>query len=150
MIYQDRESPNSWKIISKKWNSLLHRKGTMPWILKDWGNQISPSGLCEITIHWSLSELDPIHGEIKSMRTSPALKRKGIASSLLRHIIEESLKCGYQRLSLETGSMDFFHPARKLYEKFGFAYCQPFSDYKADSNSVFMTKELKLISKWIT
>ena len=90
----------------------------------------------------ALSELDPAHGEIKSMRISPDLKRKGIASLLLRHILDEAYKRGYQELSLETGSMDFFLPARKLYEKFGFAYCDPFGNYIEDPNSVFMTKEL--------
>jgi putative acetyltransferase len=47
---------------------------------------------------------------------------------------------GISLLSLETGSADFFLPARKLYEKFGFEYCGPFADYKDDPNSVFMTK----------
>lgn len=49
---------------------------------------------------------------------------------------------GFTRLSLETGSDDFFLPARKLYEKFGFTYCAPFADYRLDPNSVFMTKGL--------
>lgn len=90
----------------------------------------------------ALSELSPYHGEIKSMQTSPGSKRKGVASELLRHIFDESLKRGYHQLSLETGSMAFFLPARRLYEKFGFAYCKPFANYTEDPNSVFMTKEL--------
>jgi putative acetyltransferase len=49
---------------------------------------------------------------------------------------------GFTRLSLETGSYEFFRPARKLHEKFGFEYCQPFADYQADPNSVFMTRAL--------
>ena len=61
---------------------------------------------------------------------------------LLQHIIDEAKRQGYRRLSLETGSMPFFEPARKLYGKFGFEYCEPFADYKKDPNSVFMTKTL--------
>ncbi|PSL40238.1 putative acetyltransferase [Planomicrobium soli] len=90
----------------------------------------------------ALKELDSDHGEIKSMRTSPSYRRKGVAKFLLEHIIEESERRGYKRLSLETGSMEAFEPARKLYASFGFRYCEPFSDYREDSNSVFMDKKL--------
>ncbi|MEH7501059.1 GNAT family N-acetyltransferase [Neobacillus drentensis] len=90
----------------------------------------------------ALKELDVQHGEIKSMRTSSSHLRKGVAKQLLNHLIEEAKQRGYQRLSLETGSMEAFEPARRLYTSFGFHYCQPFSDYIEDSNSVFMTMEL--------
>ncbi|MDF4197273.1 MULTISPECIES: GNAT family N-acetyltransferase [Bacillus] len=90
----------------------------------------------------ALKELDSQHGEIKSMRTAASHLRKGVAKQVLQHIIEEAEKRGYERLSLETGSMDSFKPARKLYESFGFQYCEPFADYVEDPNSVFMTKEL--------
>lgn len=90
----------------------------------------------------AIKELDSQHGEIKSMRTSSSHLRKGVARRILEHIIEEAKRRGYQRLSLETGSMDAFEPARRLYASFGFQYCEPFSDYIEDPNSVFMTKEL--------
>ncbi len=90
----------------------------------------------------ALKELDSQHGEIKSMRTAAAHLRKGTARALLAFIIDEARKRGYRRLSLETGSMEAFSPARKLYESFGFTYCPPFADYWDDPNSVFMTKEL--------
>ena len=90
----------------------------------------------------AIKELNKQHAEIKSMRTSTSLRGKGIAAMLLNHIINESKLRGYQRLSLETGSMAFFDPARKLYTKFSFNYCSPFASYKEDVNSVFMTKEL--------
>jgi putative acetyltransferase len=90
----------------------------------------------------ALKELDGQHGEIKSMRTSSSHLRKGVAKRILQHIIEEAKRRGYQRLSLETGSMDAFKPARRLYASFGFQYCKPFSDYIEDPNSVFMAKEL--------
>ncbi len=90
----------------------------------------------------ALKELDATHAELKSMRTAPSHLGKGIASRLLEHIITEAKKKGYQRISLETGSYDAFIPARHLYEKFGFKYCKPFSDYDENPNSVFMTKDL--------
>lgn len=90
----------------------------------------------------ALKELDGQHGEVKSMRTSLSYLRKGVAKRVLAHIIEEAKRRGYQRLSLETGSMEAFVPARRLYESFGFQYCKPFSDYIDDPNSVFMTMEL--------
>ncbi|WP_251551176.1 GNAT family N-acetyltransferase [Neobacillus muris] len=91
----------------------------------------------------ALKEIDLQHGEIKSMRTAAKHLRKGAAKRILEHIMEEAKRRGYSRLSLETGSMDAFDPARRLYASFGFEYCSPFSDYKDDPNSVFMTKALK-------
>lgn len=90
----------------------------------------------------ALKELNHQHGEIKSMRTSSSHLRKGVARNLLRHIIEESNRRGYGRLSLETGSMEAFEPARTLYANFGFTYCEPFADYVEDPYSVFMTREI--------
>ena len=87
----------------------------------------------------ALKELDATHGEIKSMRTAPQSRGKGIASRLLKHIIRVSTGRGYKKISLETGSMAFFDPARKLYFNHGFQVCPPFADYKEDPNSMFMT-----------
>ncbi|MFH7338459.1 GNAT family N-acetyltransferase [Streptomyces sp. KHY 26] len=90
----------------------------------------------------AIKRLDARHAELKSMRTAPTRTRSGIASRLLGHILTETERLGFTRLSLETGAADFFRPARKLYEKFGFDYCDPFADYRPDPNSVFMTKAL--------
>ncbi|MEV4296355.1 GNAT family N-acetyltransferase [Microbispora rosea] len=90
----------------------------------------------------AIKRLDPAHAELKSMRTAAARKRGGVASLLLEHIIAEARRMGFVRLSLETGSADFFLPARRLYEKFGFVHCEPFADYRPDPNSVFMTRPL--------
>ncbi|MFC0188632.1 GNAT family N-acetyltransferase [Fictibacillus aquaticus] len=90
----------------------------------------------------ALKELDKNHGEVKSMRTSSSYLRRGIASHMLQHIINEAIKRGYKRLSLETGSMEAFEPARRMYARYGFQSCKPFSVYAEDENSVFMTKEL--------
>jgi putative acetyltransferase len=90
----------------------------------------------------ALKQLNERHGEIKSMRTSAAHLRKGVAKALLSYIMDEARKRNYTRLSLETGSQAGFEPARRLYESFGFVYCGPFEGYVEDPNSVFMTKTL--------
>ena len=90
----------------------------------------------------ALKELDPTHGEIKSMRTSYEFRGKRAGKFVLRHILDEARRRGYKRLSLETGSMAAFDPARRLYESHGFEYCGPFAEYTLDPNSVFMTREL--------
>ena len=90
----------------------------------------------------ALRELDPRHGEIKSMRTVSARRRRGVGRAMLTHIVAEARRRSYERLSLETGSMQEFEPARRLYASFGFAVCAPFGDYREDPNSVFMTRAL--------
>jgi putative acetyltransferase len=90
----------------------------------------------------ALKELDPTHGEVKSMRTPRQLRRRGAGRAVLTHIISEARTRGYARLSLETGSMAAFKPAQKLYEAFGFSYCEPFGQYHADPNSTFMSLRL--------
>ncbi|WP_405492372.1 GNAT family N-acetyltransferase [Nocardia sp. NBC_00511] len=91
----------------------------------------------------AIKELDPLHGEIKSMRTTANWRGRGVASKLLRHILDESRSRGYARLSLETGSSEFYLPAVRLYERYGFEHCGPFADYEADPHSVFMTMSLR-------
>jgi putative acetyltransferase len=103
------------------------------WSMKDGANVVGCG---------ALKELDPSHGEVKSMRTAPDHKKRGVASRLLLHIVDEARRRRYTRLSLETGSYDFFAPARALYAKHGFALCAPFAQYREDPNSVFMTKAL--------
>jgi putative acetyltransferase len=90
----------------------------------------------------ALKELNPHHGEIKSMRTAATHLRRGVATHLLDHIIYEAKRRSYHRLSLETGAFPYFEPARQLYVRFGFTHCAPFANYVEDPNSVFMTKAL--------
>lgn len=90
----------------------------------------------------AIKELDAGHAEIKSMRTAKAYRGKGVAVKIMEHILEVAAERNYQRLSLETGPQDFFTPARKLYERFGFEYCGPFGDYAEDPFSTFMTKNI--------
>jgi len=86
-----------------------------------------------------LKEIDPDHGEIKSMHTKTSERGRGVAAVLLAHIIGEARSRGYRRVSLETGSNDAFAPARALYARFGFVLTDPFADYRPDPYSVFMT-----------
>ncbi len=90
----------------------------------------------------ALKALDPTHGEIKSMHTAAAHRGRGVGLALLRHMVGEARSRGYRRLSLETGSMAAFAPARALYARFGFVECPPFGSYRLDPNSVFMTLEV--------
>jgi putative acetyltransferase len=91
----------------------------------------------------AIKRLSADHAEVKAMRTASARKRGGIASLLLEHIIAEAGRMGYTRLSLETGTAEPFLPARKLYEKYGFEYTEPFADYTVDPHSAYMTKVLR-------
>ena len=90
----------------------------------------------------ALKQLDHTHGEVKSMRTPAALRRRGAARAVLAHIIEQARARGYVRLSLETGSQPAFGPAQQLYARFGFTFCGPFGTYRLDPNSVYMTLTL--------
>ena len=90
----------------------------------------------------AFKQLDAHHAEVKSMKTSTEFLRQGIARAMLNHLVAEAKQRGITRLSLETGSMSFFDPARALYAGYGFVECAPFGDYKLDPNSVFMTLTL--------
>lgn len=91
----------------------------------------------------ALKELDPGHGEIKSMRTAPGALRRGVGAAMLAHIVAEARARGYERLSLETGSTPAFDAAIALYAGFGFAPCAAFAGYCDDDPfSRFMTLTL--------
>lgn len=90
----------------------------------------------------ALQELDGGHGEIKSMRTTAAARRRGVGALMLGHVLAQARERGYGRLSLETGSEDFFAPARALYERHGFEVCGPFAHYTDDPLSVYYTRSV--------
>ena len=90
----------------------------------------------------ALRQLSPEHGEVKSMRTPDALRRRGAGRALLDHIIAEARRRGYRRLSLETGTDELFAAAHRLYESAGFQPCEPFGEYQPDPHSAFMTLDL--------
>ncbi|WXP31892.1 GNAT family N-acetyltransferase [Escherichia coli] len=91
----------------------------------------------------ALKLLDDKHGELKSMRTAPDFLRRGVASLILRHILQIADARGLQRLSLETGTQQGFAACHQLYRKHGFVDCEPFADYQHNPNSRFMSLVLR-------
>jgi putative acetyltransferase len=87
----------------------------------------------------ALKRLDSEHAEVKSMHTVAAARGQGIGRAMIEHLITVAREAGYRRLSLETGSMAEFAPARALYANAGFKLCDPFADYRASPNSTYMT-----------
>lgn len=90
----------------------------------------------------ALRMLDGTHAEIKSMHTAEAARGRGAATTLLAHLLEVARTAGAKRVSLETGTMDAFAPARRLYRRAGFVPCPPFGDYTDNPNSQCMTRSL--------
>lgn len=90
----------------------------------------------------ALAEIAPGHGEIKSMHTAEAARRRGVAGSMLAHLVGLAVDRGYARLSLETGSDEHFAAARALYARAGFVACPPFASYEPSDASTFMTLDL--------
>jgi len=91
----------------------------------------------------ALKFLSENHGEFKSIRIVDDFRKKGYGFKIINHLIEEAKKLNIEKLSLETGSGNFFLPARKLFQKVGFKICTPFAHYKEDSNSCYMSLEIK-------
>ncbi|MDQ6650315.1 MAG: GNAT family N-acetyltransferase [Actinomycetota bacterium] len=87
----------------------------------------------------ALKQLEPGHAEVKSMHTAEAARGRGVGRALLDHLVATARSTGIERLSLETGSMREFAPARTLYESAGFRRCPPFGDYVDSPNSVYLT-----------
>lgn len=87
----------------------------------------------------ALKRIEPRHGELKSMHTARAARGRGIGRAMVDHLIQVACERGYHRVSLETGSMVAFAPARSLYASAGFQPCAPFGGYRASKNSTFMT-----------
>lgn len=90
----------------------------------------------------ALKELDPSHGEVKSMRTADAFLRRGVAAAILDHMVGEARARGYERVSLETGTGPAFDAAHVLYERAGFVPCGPFGSYRVTEFSAYFTLTL--------
>ncbi len=96
----------------------------------------------ELAAVGALKELDPGRGELKSMRAAPQFRGKGAGRAILDHLIAEARRRGYTWLGLETGRPEPFVPARRLYERHGFAECPAFGDYVSDEFSLCMERAL--------
>ncbi len=90
----------------------------------------------------ALKHLSDTHAELKSMHTSEAMRGRGVARAVLDHLVAMAAERGYHRVSLETGNMDAFAPARRLYANAGFEECPPFGDYVGSATSTCMTRWL--------
>ncbi|WP_019202613.1 GNAT family N-acetyltransferase [Tsukamurella sp. 1534] len=90
----------------------------------------------------ALAGLAPGHEELKSLRSAPAARGRGIGRRLVAFAVDDARSRGVRRISLETGSQEFFAPSRALYRSLGFAECPPFGDYAEDPNSTFFTLAL--------
>jgi putative acetyltransferase len=90
----------------------------------------------------ALKELGPGHGELKSMHTAEQARGQGVGGAIVAHLLSLARQRGYRRVSLETGSMAEFAPARSLYARAGFKSCGPFGGYPVSPHSTFMTTEL--------
>ena len=90
----------------------------------------------------ALKFLEKSHGEFKSIRVADEFRKKGIGERIINHLIEEAKKLEISKLSIETGAGEFFAPARKLFNKFGFKKSEPFAHYKVDPNSCYFTLDL--------
>ena len=90
----------------------------------------------------ALKEIEPGHGEVKSMRTAPAALGHGVGSAMLAHIVSQARNRGYHRLSLETGSTPEFSAALRLYQRDGFVSCTSFGGYPTSDFTRFFTREL--------
>jgi putative acetyltransferase len=91
----------------------------------------------------ALKELDATHGELKSMHTAAAARRTGVGRAMVDHLLGLARTRGYERVSLETGAMEAFEPARALYESSGFTTCGPFDGYVPSPSSAFMTRTVQ-------
>lgn len=91
----------------------------------------------------ALASIDEHHEELKSMRTDPAQRGRGLATAMLTFLQQDAVSRGIRRISLETGSQDFFLPARALYARAGFVECPAFGRYLPDPHSTFMTLSLE-------
>ena len=103
---------------------------------------------------WSLWENDKLigcgalkfinnnHGEFKSIRVHDNFRNKGYGVKVIKHLINEAKRLNIKQISVETGAGEFFNPARKLFDQYGFTECEPFSHYKLDENSIYLTKHI--------
>jgi putative acetyltransferase len=110
-------------------DGLLHRAVTF----------VSARSNSQLKAIGALKELDDTHGELKSMHTVAEARGQGIGRAMVEHLVDIARRRGYRQVSLETGAMDAFGPARSLYARFGFTPCGPFADYTTSPNSTFMT-----------
>ncbi|GAA4123982.1 GNAT family N-acetyltransferase [Knoellia locipacati] len=108
----------------------LRRAGVRMWVARDEARLVGTVALAPLEVG---------HEELKSMRTDPVSRGRGVGGALLQHALDDARARGVGQVSLETGSMEFFASARSLYRRAGFVQCRPFGSYVEDPNSTFFT-----------
>jgi putative acetyltransferase len=93
----------------------------------------------EVLAVGALKDLGDGHGELKTMHTAEAARGRGLGRAMLDHLLAQARRRGYRRVSLETGTMDAFAPARALYEGAGFTPCEPFAAYRLSPHTAYFT-----------
>ena len=111
----------------------LKEKGIKFWSL--WNNN-------ELIGCGALKFLTNEHGEFKSIRVSDKFRGKGYGSKIIEHLIFKAKSLEVKKISVETGAGNFFSPARKLFNKFGFKKCDPFAHYQDDPNSCYFSLDI--------
>jgi putative acetyltransferase len=76
------------------------------------------------------------------MHTAESQRGRGVGEALLRHLLTIARAHDYERIFLETGTVDAFAPARRLYQRMGFETCEPFGDYTSNPYSTCMIRDL--------
>jgi putative acetyltransferase len=76
------------------------------------------------------------------MHTTESARRRGLGRAMVAYLLAVARDRGFRQVSLETGSMPAFAPARLLYASVGFSPCEPFADYRPSPNSTCMTLSL--------
>ncbi|WP_344885634.1 GNAT family N-acetyltransferase [Zhihengliuella alba] len=118
----------------------LNRPTVRLWTAYDGDVLVATGGIA--VVHRPGGDQEPGHEELKSMRTHTGYRGRGLARAMVRLLLEDAAARGVRRVSLETGTEDYFAAARGLYASEGFLPCEPFGAYVPDENSAFMTRRL--------
>lgn len=158
MIHIERDDPTRWDVHqllsehladmfatspAESVHALAHSALSAPsitfWTAREKGELLGCGALKLLDSPYATTQESPTqYGEIKSMRTTAGARGRGVATLMLKHIVDEARRRDYQRVCLETGPQEYFAPARRLYVRNGFTECPPFADYSLDPHSVFM------------
>lgn len=79
--------------------------------------------------------------EIKRMYVKDETRGRGVAQGILKNLEGWAKNLGYEKLVLQTGSLQ--PEAINLYGKIGFTQTECYGQYKGDDNSVCFAKNIK-------
>ena len=82
-------------------------------------------------------------GEVKRMYTWPEARGLGVGKAIVAEIVQRARAEGIRQLVLETGSVDGFRAAWRVYEGHGFQRCGAVLDYTDSPHNIFYEKSLQ-------